>query len=216
MSLSPMCHCSPTDAFPLPAQRAPPPPPVCPRCHAVSQINVEILTSDGPGRHRSSGGRGANGRRVLPIIHPTAAHLASCLWLPSQFQPKLNLGGPLSVNFLPLWLRGSKMEKMGIYSVDDKGVRGGVILSIAHCNYLHSGGCLCTNFVPFWHQCMMEMSLFMLQKRLRKNVNKCKMVIILPPATLPGASLHPRAAIQWIIKIKVLFYFDVLLARPKH
>ncbi len=82
MSLSPMCHCShppPPPCLPLPAQRAPPPrnlQRLC--CHAVSQINVEILTSDGPGRRRSSGGRGGNGSRGFPIVHPTAGSYLSC------------------------------------------------------------------------------------------------------------------------------------------
>lgn len=50
MSLVSTCHYSPTHASPLPILPHPP----CPHCHAVFQINVEILTSDGPRRHRSS------------------------------------------------------------------------------------------------------------------------------------------------------------------
>lgn len=50
MSLVSACHYSPTHASSLPILPHPP----CPRCHAVSQINVEILTSDGPRRHSSS------------------------------------------------------------------------------------------------------------------------------------------------------------------
>lgn len=45
--LLPLNTCSES---PAPTQRL--------RCHAFSQINVELLTSDGPGRHRSSEGRG--------------------------------------------------------------------------------------------------------------------------------------------------------------
>lgn len=86
MSLSPCVPPLPPPMPPSTCLESISPTPQCPRCHAVSQINVEILTSDGPARHRSSGGRRENGRRGFPYHPPYSSSL-----LIQLSPPKLNL-----------------------------------------------------------------------------------------------------------------------------
>lgn len=67
----------------------------CPCCHAVSQINVEILTSD-----RSQGGidhQGGEGKTDRGVSLSSTLQQVIHLRLPSKYPPKLNLKRPPSV-----------------------------------------------------------------------------------------------------------------------